>query len=141
MSGHDDLLRKGFGHARRHEPVPEIAPSDRAPPWVNVISNQMALLIKEIREMKQSTTDLIAATNDLVSNDAAMEKAVDDLVAAQASGDDAAVETAVGQLKILKANQSSHLAALVTAIPPVVAAPTDPAPVTVGQPATASTGQ
>lgn len=141
MSGHEDLLRQGFGHSKRHEKIPEFDPSERVPAWANVLCSQMALLIREVREMKQSTTDLIAATNDLVSNDAAMEKAVDDLVAAQASGDDAAVETAVGQLKTLKANQSSHLAALVTAIPPVVAAPTDPASVTIGQPATASTGQ
>lgn len=130
MNNHNDLLGSGHGHRRHHEPErPEV--HIEVPVWAEVLFEQQELILKEIRDMKQSTSDLIAVVNDLVTNSKAVDEAIDALVEAQAGDDSDAVETAVSNLKSLKSDQDAHLSKLVTAAPVVVAAPADLAPVTI----------
>jgi hypothetical protein len=84
--------------------------------------------------MKQSTTDVVNAVNDLIANAAAVDKALEALVEAQSNEDDTALEAAVTQLVDLKKDQDDHLTKLTAAVPPVVAAPADPAPVEITPP-------
>lgn len=128
---HGDLYKDGFGHTKHHEKEPEFDPSEKVPAWANVLCHQLALLIREVRNMKQSTTDLINATNALIDNSANVDAAIDALVAASSNEDETAVTAAVEKLKSLKSDQNTHLAKLVAAVPAAAAAPADTAPVAV----------
>jgi hypothetical protein len=81
------------------------------------------------RYMKQSTTDVVNAVTDLGTTINSIIPLIDAAVAAQASGDDAALEAAVGQLGTFKQTLVTHSTAVATAAAAVVAAPaeTDPA--------------
>lgn len=137
---HGDLYKEGFGHTRHHEKEPEFDPSEKVPAWANVLCHQMALLIKEVRNMKQSTVDLIDATNALIDNQAKIDAAIDEAAAGQDAEDETAVAAAVDKLKSLKTDQNTHLSKLVAAVPAAAAAPADTAPVTVNPVSPASTG-
>jgi hypothetical protein len=79
--------------------------------------------------MKQSTTDVVNAVADLGTTINSIIPLIDAAVAAQASGDDAALEAAVGQLGTFKQTLVTHSTAVAAAAAAVVTAPaeTDPA--------------
>ena len=133
-----DLLQRS-SHYRHFDELDQYMPrfnvGERVPSHIEVLYQQMALLIREVRKMRQSTTDLIEATNGLISNSAKVDKAIDDLVAAMAGDDEAAVTAQVNVLKGLKTDQDTHLAGLVSAVPAVAQAPADASPVVLDSPA------
>jgi hypothetical protein len=77
------------------------------------------------KEMKQSTQDLIDAVTGLTGTVNDVGTAIDALVAAQDSGDDAAVEEQVGILKGLGPQLKAHLPTVATAGTAVAQAPED----------------
>jgi len=112
-----------------HEQFHELRSRFQVPPWAVLLYQQQALLIREVRNMKQSTIDMVNAVNGLIDNSAKVDAAIDELVASQSSDDEQARVDAINKLKGLKEDQDKHLAALATAAPVVVAAPPDTAPV------------
>lgn len=114
--------------------MPRFSVGEWVPSYVEVLYQQMALLIREVRKMRQSTTDMVTALNGLIANSALVDKAIDDLVMAQAGDDEAAIKDATDKLKSLKVDQDTHLSGLVSAAPIVVASPVDPTPVVLDSP-------
>ena len=82
-------------------------------------------VIKMEKQMKQSTQDLIDAVTGLKGTVDEVGTAIDALVAAQDSGDDAAVEEQVNILKGLGPQLKAHLPTVATAGTAVAQAPED----------------
>lgn len=96
---------------------------------VEVIRRLGRVEVKEDK-MKQSTQDLISAVTELSGTVSEVGTAIDALVAAQDSGDDAAVEAQVAALKALGPQLKGHLPVVADAGTAVVQAPADDATVT-----------
>jgi hypothetical protein len=92
-----------------------------------VVAEVIALLrlAKTENEMKQSTQDLVDAVTGLKGTVDEVSTAIDALVAAQASNDDAAVEEQVNILKGLGPQLKSHLPTVADAGTAVAQAPED----------------
>jgi hypothetical protein len=94
----------------------------------NLVVVELIATLKSIkleREMKQSTQDLIDAVTGLTGTVNEVGTAIDALVAAQDSGDDAAVEEQVAALKALGPQLKSHLPTVAEAGTAVAQAPED----------------
>jgi hypothetical protein len=92
---------------------------------LHALGRMIGGLTKMEIDMNATTQALVTAVQALSDNSAKVDAAIDQLVAAQQGGDDAAVAQAVTTLQNLKADQDTHLAGLAAAVPPVVTAPPD----------------
>lgn len=121
MSKHDDLFGSGHGHRKHHEPEAP-AVHIEVPLWAEVLYEQQELILKELREMKQSTTALVTAFNDLSAKIDELES-----LAAQANdADDEAAKTALlKQMTDKIAEVKGHLPTVADTATTVAQAPAD----------------
>jgi hypothetical protein len=122
--GHDEFK---FHHPHSHEIA---TPSVEVPTWALWLMEQVALLRRDLFNMKQSTQDLVDAFGVLAEKVNELEAAADALKGAQTDGSDEVAVKALTQQLLDKATEvSGHLPTVAAAVPPVVAAPADPSPV------------